>query len=146
VPATEAKSAIEIDLSHYVQSEEDANALADFIWGRVNQRSWRANTVTMVPDYRLDLGDVIEIQHTRTGVRSNALVAKVDLSGEPGQVMQKVDLVLIPPTWEDFDEAWANALPSSTWTTFDALWDDYTWVDFDKTPTATTVAEIEEAM
>lgn len=146
VAATEAKSAIEIDLSNYVQSEADANTLADFIWGRVNQRSWRANTVTMVPDYRLDLGDVIEIQHARTGVRSNAIVSKVDLAGEPGRVTQKVDLVLIPPTWEDFDEAWANALPSSTWSTFDALWDDYTWDDFDRTPTATTVAQIEEAM
>lgn len=146
VPATEAKSAIEIDLGHYVQHPDDANALADFIWGRVNQRSWRANTVTMVPDYRLDLGDVIEIRHRRTGVKSNAIVSKVDLAGEPGRVSQKVDLVLIPPTWEDFDEAWANALPSSTWTTFDALWDDYTWNDFDSTPTATTVAEIEEAM
>lgn len=146
VPATDAKSAIEIDLGHYVQHPDDANALADFIWGRVNQRSWRANTVTMVPDYRLDLGDVIEIRHRRTGVKSNAIVSKVDLAGEPGRVSQKVDLVLIPPTWEDFDEAWANALPSSTWTTFDALWDDYTWNDFDRTPTATTVAEIEEAM
>lgn len=146
VSATDAKSPIEIDLGHYVQHPDDAEALADFIWGRVNQRSWRANTVTMVPDYRLDLGDVIEIRHHRTGVRSNAIVAKVDMAGEPGQLVQKVDLVLMPPTWEDFDEAWANALPSSTWSTFDDLWDDYTWDDFDRTPTATTVAEIEEAM
>lgn len=144
--ATEAKNPVEVDLSNYVQNEADANALADFIWGRVNQRSWRATTVNSVPDYRLDLGDVVEIQHKRTGVKSNALVTKVDLSGEPGAVTQKLDLTLIPSTWEDFDEAWANALPSSTWNTFDALWDAYTWDDFDKTPTATTATEIEEAM
>lgn len=144
--ATDARNALEVDLSNYVQTEEDANTLADFIWGRVNQRAWKAATVNVVPDYQIDLGDVIEIQHARTGIRSNALVTKVDMAGEPGQIVQKIDLVLIPPTWEDFDEAWANALPSSTWTTFDALWDDYTWDDFDRTPTATTVAEIEEAM
>lgn len=144
--STDARNPVEVDLSNYVQTEEDANALADFIWGRVNRRSWKATTVVTVPDYRLDLGDVIEIQHARTGVRSNALVTKVHLEGRPGSVGQKIDLVLIPSTWEDFDEAWANALPSSTWNTFDALWDDYTWDDFDRTPTATTVAEIEEAM
>lgn len=144
--ASDAKNALEIDLSNYVQNEEDANDLADFIWGRVNQRAWRAATVNTIPDYQADLGDVIEIQHERTGVRSNAIVTKIDLEGKPGQVTQKLDLTLIPPTWEDFDEAWANALPSSTWNTFDALWDDYTWDDFDRTPTATTVAQIEEGM
>lgn len=146
VAATDAKSALEIDLGHYVQNEEDANALADFIWARVNQRAWQATTVNAVPDYRLDLGDVVELVHTRTGIRSNAIVTKVDLAGAAGSVTQKLDFTLMPSTWEDFDEAWANALPSSTWTTFDALWDDYTWDDFDRTPTATTVAQIEEGM
>lgn len=144
--ASDARNAIEIDLSNYVQNEDDANTLADFIWGRVNQRSWRAATINAIPDHQLDLGDVVEIRHERTGVRSNALVTKVELEGQPGQVTQKLDLTLIPPTWEDFDEAWANNVAGDDWITFDALWDDYTWDDFDRTPTATTVAEIEGAM
>lgn len=145
LPASQARNAMEIDLGHYVQNEEDANALADFIWGRVRQRSWRAATINAIPDYRLDLGDVVELRHERTSMKSNALVTKVDLAGEPGQVTQKIDLVLIPPTWEDFDEAWSG--PSGgTWDDFDALWAPYTWNDFDRTPTATTVAEIEEAL
>jgi hypothetical protein len=146
VAATDSKSALEIDLGHYVQNEADANTLADFLWGRVNRRAWRASTVVSIPDYRLDLGDVVELVHSRTGIHSNALVTKVGLSGEQGSVSQKLDFTLMPPTWEDFDENWANALPSGTWDTFDALWDDYTWDDFDRTPTATTVAEIEEGM
>lgn len=144
--STDAKNPIEIDLSNYVQNEEDANALADFIWSRVNRRSWKATTVNSVPDYRLDLGDVIEIVHSRTGVRSNAIVTKIDLAGDQGSLTQKIDLTLIPSTWEDFDEAWANALPGDDWITFDALWAPYTWDDFDRTPTATTVAQIEEGM
>jgi hypothetical protein len=144
--ATDARNPIEIDLSNYVQNEEDANALADFIWSRVNRRSWKATTINAVPDYRLDLGDVIEIVHSRTGVRSNAIVTKIDLAGDQGSLTQKIDLTLIPSTWEDFDEAWANALPGDDWITFDALWAPYTWDDFDRTPTATTVAQIEEGM
>ena len=148
LPATDAKNPLEIDLGHYVQSAEDAAVLADFIWSRVNQRSWRAGQINMKPDYRLDLGDVVELLHERTGMRSNALVTKVDLAGEPGSLTQRVDLVLIPPTWEDFDEVWETYTPNppGSWTEFDALWDDYTWEDFDRTPTATTATQIEEAM
>lgn len=146
VTSTEAKNPLTIDLSNYVQNETDANALADYIWGRVNHRAWRADTVNMIPDYRLDLGDVVEIKHERTGVLSNALVTKVALDGQPGNVTQKVDLVLIPKTWEDFDEAWATYAPNppGSWAEFDALWDEYTWEDFDRSPAATTVAQIEE--
>lgn len=151
VAASDARSALEIDLGHYVQNEDDANALADFIWARVNQRAWRAQSVNMVPDYRLDLGDVVELVHARTGMRSNAIVTKLDAAGDPGGVTQKVDFTLMPPTWEDFDENWANAVGTgpgglATWTDFDNLWDAYTWADFDRTPTATTVAQIEEGM
>lgn len=152
VAASQSRNPLEIDLSNYVQNEADANALADFIWSRVNHRAWRADTVNTIPDYRLDLGDVVEIRHERTGVRSNALVTKVQLDGQPGQVTQKIDLVLIPPTWEDFDEAWAAFQPNppGSWAEFDALWGppapSYTWNDFDRTPTATTVAEIEETL
>jgi len=146
--AGDSENALEVDLSNYVQNATDAEALADFLWSRVNRRAWRAKTVNAIPDYRLDLGDVVEITHARTGVRSNALVTKVKLAGDPGQVTQLLDLVLIPPTWEDFDEAWAAYLPSppGSWNEFDALWDDYTWDDFDRTPAATTVAQIQEGM
>lgn len=142
VPGTQARHALKIDASNYVQTEADANALADFIWGRVNQRAWRAERVRMLPDYRLDLGDVVALAHARNGITSNALVTRVHLEGTPGRVGQLVDLVLIPPTWEDFDEAWAG----SSWNAFDALWSPHTWNDFDRVPTATTEAEIQGAM
>lgn len=144
----EAQNALEVDVSNYVQNATDANAIIDFLWGRVNRRTWRAKTVNSVPDYRLDLGDVVEITHGRTGVRSNALVTKVKLAGDPGQVTQLLDLVLIPPTWEDFDEAWAAYQPNppGSWAEFDALWAGETWDDFDRTPTATTQAQINEGM
>lgn len=146
VSSADARNGLEVDLGHYVQNATDANALADYLWGRVNQRTWRAETINAVPDYRLDLGDVVEITHERTGIKSNALVAKVKLAGDPGQVTQHLDLVLIPSTWEDFDEAWATKTGGNTWAQFDALWAPYTWDDFDRTPTATTAAEIQEGM
>jgi hypothetical protein len=147
--SSDAQNALEIDLSNYVQNEEDADTLADFLWARVNRRVWRAKTVRTVPDYSIDLGDIREIVHSRTRVQSNVLVSKVKLAGEPGSVTQELDLILIPPTWEDFDEAWGpeyHTSPPGSWAEFDALWAPYTWDDFDRAPTATTVAEIEEGM
>lgn len=147
--ATDARNALEVDLSNYVQNETDAAAIADFLWQRVNRRTWRAETVNAVPDYSIELGDVRQIVHERTGVRTNVLIAKVDLSGQAGQVVQKLDLILIPPSWDDFDEAWGPEYPTSppgSWTEFDALWAPYTWNDFDLTPTATTTAQIKEGM
>lgn len=146
--SSEATNPLEINLANYVQNEADANTLADFIWARVNRRTWRARTVKTVPDYSIDLGDVREVVHSRTQVRSNVLVSKVKLSGEPGSVRQELDLILIPSTWEDFDEAWAAYTPNppGSWAEFDALWAPYTYDDFDRTPTATTAAEIEEGM
>lgn len=144
--ATDAVNPLEIDLSNYVQNEDDANAITDFLWGRVNRRVWSASTVKTVPDYQVDLGDVVQIVHARTGVSSNALVTKVEMSGEPGNLSQKLDLLLIPQTWEDFDEAWANNPAGDDWDTFDALWAPYTWDDFDRTPTAITDEEIQAGM
>ena len=147
LPSGDSTNAMEVDLGHYVQTQEDANALADYLWGRVNARSWRANTVNMVPDYPVDLGDVVEVVHSGTGIRSNAIVAKVVLAGDPGSFTQKVDLILIPSTWDDFNEEWASASGVggiATWADFNELWDEYTWRDFNRTPTATTVAQIEE--
>jgi len=145
----DATNALEVDLSTYVQNETDANLLTDFLWGRVNARTWRAKTVNQVPDYSLDLGDVREAIHSRTGLRTNVLVTKVDFAGEPGSVVQKIEFITLPPTWEDFDEVWGveyHTSPPGSWNEFDALWDNYTWDDFDRAPTATTVAQIEESM
>lgn len=146
VSAGESTSALEIDLSNYVQNAEDANTLADFIWARVNRRAWKARTVNMVPDYRLDLGDVVEIHHSESKMRTNALVSKIQLAGEAGSLTQKVDFVLIPPTWEDFDEAWATYQPNppGSWNEFDAFWSLYTWNEFDLAPTSTNQSQLEE--
>jgi hypothetical protein len=144
LPATQARHSLTIDADNYIQTEADAEMIADFIWSRVNTRSWRADRVNVVPDYRLDLGDVVEVVHARTQMKSNALVTRVHLDGVPGRVGQQVDLVLIPPTWEDADEAWAAA--GWTWDDFDALWSSHDWQTFDRVPTATTEAEIQEAL
>jgi len=83
-----------------------------------------------VPDWSRDLGDVVTLSHPRTGLDVKALVVKIGRDGEPGRVSERLDLVILPPTWTDFDAA--NA--ARTWDTWDAAWTGKTWNDFDRDP------------
>lgn len=132
--AEDAKNPLTVDLGTYVQRAEDAAAIADFLWARVNQPMWRADSVRCRLDWTHDIGEVLALTHARSGLTSKALVTKVAYDGKPGEYAQTLSLVLIPPTWDDFDAAWAG----KTWAAFDAAWAGKTWTAFDRLPTSTT--------
>lgn len=130
VPTDSAQSLLEIDLGRLVQRPEDASSIADFIWGRVSQPMWKASSVRVLLDWSRDIGDVVRLVHEPSGLDVEAMITKVSLSGQSGEVVQTLDLVLLPPTWTKFDKAWA----AGTWADFDALWAGQTWIDFDNDP------------
>lgn len=131
VSAVEAENPLTIDLGYYVQRTEDAEAIADYIWARVSTPMWRASSVRVKLDWDLDIGDTLQLSHPDSGLSASALVTKVTLDGQPGEVAQTLDLVLLPPTWADFDTAWTG----KTWNAFDTVWATKTWNDFDFDPT-----------
>lgn len=130
VSESRATNPLTIDLGRHVQRAQDAEAIADFIWARVSTPMWRADSVGVKLDFSHDIGEVLHLVHERSGLDVKALVTKVSYGGSPGQVSQSLDLVLLPPTWSDFDEAWVG----KTWDDFDALWSAATWNDFDRHP------------
>lgn len=134
LPVAEATNPLTIDLGRYVQNEADAEALADFIWGRVSAPMWKASSVRVALDWSRDIGDVYTLTHERSGLSQRAITTKVAYDGAPGQVTQSLDLVLLPPTWADWDAAWAG----KTWTAFDAEWSGDSWTDFDNDPLRST--------
>ncbi|MFT4081195.1 MAG: hypothetical protein QM638_01285 [Nocardioides sp.] len=123
---------VTVDLGKYVQTTADAEEIADFIWSRVSAPMWKASSVHTQLDWTHDIGDVLALVHARTGLAQKAIVSKVSYDGSAGQYDQTLDLVLLPPTWADFDTAWA----ASTWADFDTAWAASTWDDFDDNPTA----------
>lgn len=129
----DAVNALAIDLGKLVQTPEDAEAIADYIWARVSTPMWKASSVRTRLDWDRDIGDVVQLVHERTGLAVKALVTKVALDGQPGEVTQSLDLVLLPVTWADFDAAWADGI----WDDFDDLWasaPENTWDHFDADP------------
>lgn len=127
----QAINPLQIDLGRYVQNAADAEALADYIWGRVSTPMWKASSVRVALDWSYDIGDVVQLTHSRSGLNVRAAITKVAYDGAPGQVTQTLDLVLLPPTWADFDAAWAG----KTWADFDSFWAESVWPDFDYDPT-----------
>lgn len=126
-----AANSATVELAHWVQSASAAESVADYTWGRLSSPAWKAGSVRVVPSWTTDLGQIVQLQHPASSLDVRALVTKVVVSGQPGEVTQLLDLVLLPPTWADFDAAWAG----KTWTAFDALWAGQQWPAFDLNPT-----------
>lgn len=131
--AATAANPLTIDLGKYVQNDADAESIADYIWGRVSTPAWKASSVRVALDWSHDIGDVVQLTHSRSGLNAKAIITKIAFDGAPGQVTQTLDFVLLPPTWADFDAAWSG----KTWTNFDTVWSAKTWADFDYNPTRT---------
>jgi len=128
-PALEAENPLEVDLGKTVQDRAAAEAIAAYVWERVNAPRWRAGSVRLPLDLGRDLGDILALEHPASGLRVNAMVTRIRLDG----YAQTHDLVVLPTTWADFDAAWAGR----TGTDFDAAWAGRTGGDFDRDPLRT---------
>lgn len=129
----EARQPLTIDLGMLAQSEVDARRLASYLWERVNTPRWRADSVRLPVDWTRDLGDILVLQHPDTGLDANALVTRISIDASAGSIRQVCDVTILPPTWGDFDMAWAG----QTWDDFDAAWLGKTWTAFDNDPLKT---------
>lgn len=125
---------VTVDLGRYVQTAADAQAIADYVWARVSTPSWKVSRTRVRLDWGHDIGQVVELAHPGSDLAVKALIAGAHMEGSDGSIEQFLDLVMLPPTWFDFDQAWAGR----TWAAFDALWAGKTWPDFDADPTKTT--------
>lgn len=129
--AGDARNPIAIDLGRYVQTVNDAEDIAGYLWARISTAGlWRASSVRCRLDWSHDIGKVLRLIHSRTGLEAKALITKVAYDGLSGEIAQTLDLVLLPWTWTDFDDTYAV----NTWTTWDAIWAGRTWDDFDADP------------
>lgn len=131
--AETAVAPLAIDLGRHVQRFEDARAIAEFIWSRVQEPGYRVTSVKVAANWARDVGQIVRLMHARSDLSTKALITKVSMTGEFGRTEQRLDLVLLVPTWHDFDAAWEG----QTWDDFDAHWSNRTWDDFDTDPLST---------
>lgn len=108
LPEEQAVNPMAIDLGRLVQRQADAEAIADYLWGRARNPGYRVASLRVVPDWRRDIGDVIYLTHGRSGLAQKALITKVAMAGKPGEVTQHLDVVLLPVTYADHTDYWAG--------------------------------------
>lgn len=119
LPAGEAQRALEVDLTPWVQRTQDAEEIANYLWSRLSgTRLWKVNSVRVRLDWTHDLGKVLRLVHSKTGLEAKALITKVHYDGQPGEVAQTLDLVLLPWTFADFNAAWNALDPAATFADF----------------------------
>lgn len=130
-----AQRPLEVNLTPWVQSKSQAQAIADYLWGRVSGGgAWKAVTVRCRLDWSLEIGQVRPLVHGETDLRVQALVTKVHYDGSPEQIAQSLDLVLVPWTYADFAAIWASAMPGATYADQAAAQGDRTYADFATDP------------
>lgn len=132
VPADRARNPLPVDCGYTIQTHGDAVDVADFIIGRGDEPMWKASSVRVPYDPDRDIGDIVTLRHTGTGLRAKCLVTKVENSGSAEGVEQSIDVVLMPATWLDHDDVWDG----HTWADHVAAWGDKTWDEFDDNPLA----------
>lgn len=114
----DATNPLAVDLTPWVQRAQDAEAIANYLWGRLSGRAWKVESVKCRLDWTLDIGQIRTLTHPDSDLESKVLIAAVKYDGKPGQITQSLDLVLVPWTYADFSAAWAAVDPASTYADF----------------------------
>lgn len=119
LPASESQRPLEVDLTPWVQRAQDATTIADYLYHRLASSGlWKVEGVRVRLDWTHDLGKVLRLVHSATGLEAKALVTRVHYEGDPGQIAQILDLVLLPWTFWDFNAAWNALDPAATFADF----------------------------
>lgn len=101
--AASALKPLTLDLGAHVASESAAREVGAYLWDRCRRRRYRVQSVRLgTPDLSIQHGDIVHLDHSRSGLSTNALVARVEQS-EDGT---RLDLVALPPTYDDFAGVW----------------------------------------
>lgn len=108
-PAEVAQSPLEVDLTPWVQSADEAARIADYLYARLRGKAlWKASSVRCRLDWSHDIGKVLRLRHEESGLVAKALITKVALAGQPGEIGQTLDLVLLPWTYADHAATFAG--------------------------------------
>ena len=127
-----AQQTVQVDLGKTVQDAATAAQLAAYIWARVRVPRYTVGSLRLPLDWTRDLGQILALEHPASGMSVHALVTRISLDAGPGAVNQLLDLVILPPTFDDLDATWKG----STSAAFDAAWFGRNGADFDRTPLA----------
>jgi hypothetical protein len=130
-PDAPSVSTLTLPASPWRQDVDSARQLAGWVASETAEPRPQLQTIKVVPDLTLRLGDIVEVSDPYvTGVQVRGLLVGLRTAGEPGGLSQTLTVRPLADTWADFDAVW----PDATWSQFDAVWAGHTWAEFDDDP------------
>jgi hypothetical protein len=125
------------DAGWWVQFEDQARALADWIASTTTIRTPHLHDVEVMFDPRLQLGDVVQIDDPeRSGLSVRGVVFGMTQRVAPAEAatvltVRVLSVTILNPTLGEYDAAWSGATLGER----DALWSGSTLATFDANPT-----------
>lgn len=124
------------DASWFVQHHTARQSLTEAVAARVNNPVPMLRSVPIIPDARIERGDIITIQdEVHTGVTLRCLVQGVHLSASNGEQDMSLDLRVLAvtgtsPTYGDLEKVWAG----SAYAALESEWTVNTYAQFEAEP------------
>lgn len=126
-----APQTLEVSGNPFRQGESAARDLADWLAPQVAFPQPVLTRVPIVPDPRLQLGDLVEIRDPHvTHISQRALVVGIEQAGSADSYTQTLTVRPLSPILADVDSAWSG----STLGALDTFWSGSTLGDFDESP------------
>lgn len=129
--AATAVERLTLSTNPWRQSPDEAARLADFLAVQLSAPQPQVQTVEVVPDLDVDLGDVVAIIDPEvTQARFRGLVRGVRWEGGPGRLRQLLQVRPLVPTLADLDALWSGQDLAD----LDTHWSGQTLADVDADP------------
>ncbi|WP_139194716.1 hypothetical protein [Arthrobacter sp. UCD-GKA] len=124
------------DAGHWIQTPEQAQALANYLAEATKQASPTIRTLEIIPDPRIERGDVVTIEDKEgSRLRVTGIVSSTQLDVRAGDMNMSIGLRVLTaaigwPTLGERDFAWTG----KTLEQFDAYWAGKTLAQYDADP------------
>lgn len=117
LPADKARAPLAYDLGTWVQDDDTAREILDWLEGSVSNPMPTLSSVRVIPNPARRLGQIVKVTDRTTSLAAKALIAGISMSGSDGSLTQTLDLTILSTTFDDID-TW---LTREGLTTFDLL-------------------------
>lgn len=124
------------DVAWYVQHGTAIEGIADALQQRLLDPKPAIDDVPIVPDPRLELGDIVRLVDSHiTGIDLRCLITVISLTGEPGSLSMTVGLRIltvngVEATYEELEEVWTSGQYSG----LESEWDSSNYTAFENEP------------
>ena len=102
-PEDKAIQPFDFDCGQWVQDASTAQAMLAWLVDQLRSPLPTITQVRIIPDLRRQLGDIVTLTDTESGLKAKALITGTSISGNANGYQQTLSLAILSVTMDDFD-------------------------------------------